>query len=92
MESVIFRRRMELISSFAKAIEAKHHSNVLVKKIGYKEVMEVVEDTLIRYSGTPINIAEALVMASADKNVHLDCVYFLMRREPDAMPVVVAMG
>jgi hypothetical protein len=54
--------------------------------------MEVVEDTLIRYSGTPINIAEALVMASADKNVHLDCVYFLMRREPDAMPVVVAMG
>ncbi|MGK3751316.1 MAG: hypothetical protein ACI8RD_003617, partial [Bacillariaceae sp.] len=69
------------------------------EKIGYKEVMEVVEDTLIRYSGTPINIAEALVMASADKNVHLDCVYFLMRREPDvlqkllsSMPVVVAMG
>ena len=52
---------------------------------GYKEVMKVVEDTLIRYSDTPINTTEALIMAAIDENIHLDCVYFLLRREPDIL-------
>jgi hypothetical protein len=48
--------------------------------------MEVVEDTLIRCAGdTPISIAEALVIAAIDDNIHLDGVYFLMRRHPDLL-------
>jgi hypothetical protein len=54
-------------------------------KYGYKKVMEAVEGTLIRYSDTPVNIVEALVMAAIDENIHLDCVYFLIRREPDVL-------
>ena len=45
--------------------------------------MKVVEDILIRYSDTPINITEALITAAIDEDIHLNCVYFLLRREPD---------
>jgi hypothetical protein len=54
-------------------------------RFGYDKVMKIVEGTLIRYSDTPINITEALIMASIDENIHLDCVYFLLRREPDIL-------
>ncbi|OEU14838.1 hypothetical protein FRACYDRAFT_241395 [Fragilariopsis cylindrus CCMP1102] len=54
-------------------------------KFGYKEVMKGIEDTLARYSDTPINISEALVMSAIDEDIHLDCVYFLLRREPDVL-------
>ena len=48
--------------------------------------MEIVEDTLIRCAGdTPISIAEALVIAAIDENIHLDGEYFLMRRHPDLL-------
>ncbi|OEU11617.1 hypothetical protein FRACYDRAFT_244735 [Fragilariopsis cylindrus CCMP1102] len=53
--------------------------------LGYEQVMKVVEDTLIRYSDTPINVADALLSAAVDENVHLDCVYFLLRRQPDVL-------
>ena len=48
-----------------------------------EDVMKVVEDILIRYSDTPINITEALITAAIDEDIHLNCVYFLLRREPD---------
>ena len=54
-------------------------------RFGYDEVMKIVEDTLIRYSDTPINITEALMMAAMNKNIHLACVYFLIRRQPDIL-------
>ncbi|OEU12801.1 hypothetical protein FRACYDRAFT_244076 [Fragilariopsis cylindrus CCMP1102] len=54
-------------------------------ELGCKKVMEVVEDTLARYSDTPVNVPEALLSAAIDENVHLDCVYFLLRREPDSL-------
>jgi hypothetical protein len=50
--------------------------------------MKVIEDTLIRYSfsvNTPINFAEALLIAAIDDNIHLDCVYLLLRRHPDLL-------
>jgi hypothetical protein len=53
------------------------------EEFGYDEVAEIVEDTLIRYSDN--NITETLIMAITDKNIHLDCVYFLLRREPDIL-------
>jgi hypothetical protein len=54
-------------------------------ELGREKVMEVVEDTLARYSDTPVNVPEALISAAIDENVHLDCVYFLLRREPDSL-------
>jgi hypothetical protein len=64
-------------------------------KFGYEEVMKVVEDTLtLCYSSStvdnsspppPLNIVEALIMAAIDENIHLDCVYFLLRRQPDVL-------
>jgi hypothetical protein len=55
-------------------------------RYGCEEVRKVVEETLIRYSDTtPINITEALIMAAIDENIHLDCVYFLLRRQPDIL-------
>jgi hypothetical protein len=55
------------------------------RNFGYEKVMEVVEDTLARHSDTPMNVAEVLVSAAIDKNIHLDCVYFLLRRQPDIL-------
>jgi hypothetical protein len=58
---------------------------------GYEKVMQVVEDTLRRYhtssdNNTPkFNIVENLMMAAIDEDVHLDCVYFLIRRQPDVL-------
>jgi hypothetical protein len=47
--------------------------------------MEVVENALVRCSDTPVNVAEALLPAAIDANIHLDCLYFLLRIEPDAL-------
>ncbi|OEU23445.1 hypothetical protein FRACYDRAFT_233615 [Fragilariopsis cylindrus CCMP1102] len=56
------------------------------RKIGQKRVIKVIDGTLGFYAGdTPINITEALVMAAIDENIHLDCVYFLLRRKPDIL-------
>jgi len=43
---------------------------------------EVVEKTL---SDTPCNTSEALLSAVIDERIHLDCLYFLLRREPDVL-------
>ena len=55
-----------------------------------EDVMKVVEDILIRYSDTPINITEALITAAIDEDIHLNCVYFLLRREPDIVMKLVS--
>ena len=58
------------------------------ERFGYEQVMKVIEDTLIRYSSSnniPINFAEALLIAAIDDSIHLDCVYFLLRRHPDML-------
>ena len=68
-------------------------------EFGY-EVEKVVEDTLLdcqrrrRRSEEDVddsntsgsyNIVDALVTASIDEDIHLDCVYFLIQREPDVL-------
>jgi hypothetical protein len=62
---------------------------VAYQKWGQDEVTKVIEDTLIRSSSSsntpPFNIAEALIMAAIDENIHLDCIYFMLRREPDGL-------
>jgi hypothetical protein len=63
----------------------KTHFQVACRRFGYEEVMRIVDDTLIRYSDTPINTTEALIMAAMNKNIHLECIYFLIRRQPDIL-------
>jgi hypothetical protein len=60
------------------------------KRLGCEKVMEVVDDTLARcYTSSdntpPLNIEEALITAAIDENIHLDGVYFLIRRQPDIL-------
>ncbi|OEU08510.1 hypothetical protein FRACYDRAFT_249400 [Fragilariopsis cylindrus CCMP1102] len=57
-----------------------------------EDVMKVVEDILIRYSDTPINITEALITAAIDEDIHLNCVYFLLRREPDIVMKLLSVS
>lgn len=55
-------------------------------KFQRNQVMDMVEDVLARYSGrTPINTATAFIVAAIDQTVNLDCVYFLLRRQPDVL-------
>merc|ERR1712238_177738 len=56
--------------------------------------MGIVEEILTRYhsEGTPLNIVEALMVAAADENIHLDCSYFLLRREPDVLVRLLQSG
>ena len=46
--------------------------------------MAVIEEILTRFQieGTPLHIVEAVVMTAIDRTVHLDYVYFVLRREP----------
>lgn len=51
-----------------------------------EKVVKIIEDTLTYYhSDTPLNIADTLLSAAIDDSIHLDCVYFLLRRQPDVL-------
>ena len=53
---------------------------------GREKVVKIIEDTLTYYhSDTPLNIADTLLSAAVDDDIHLDCVYFLLRRQPDVL-------
>jgi hypothetical protein len=39
----------------------------------------------------PYNVIDALLTAATDEKIHLDCVYFLLRREPDVLQKLLAM-
>ena len=57
---------------------------------GEEQVIKMIEDTFIRcYSSSddtpPLNVVDALMTAAIDEGIHLDCVYFLLRRQPDIL-------
>jgi len=57
-----------------------------IERFGRKKVMEVVEEILTRYANTtPIQTEEAVILAATDDRVHLDGVYFLLRRDPEVL-------
>ena len=57
-----------------------------VETYGRRAVVKVVEEILIRYSATtPIHTRNALVRAARSDTIHLDCVYFLLQREPNLL-------
>ena len=79
--TLLFRKNDDGMSSFRLACN---------RRGGRDEVMRIVEEILIRYSSSSdnspqLNVAEALIMAAIDEHIHLDCVYFLLRRHPDAL-------
>ena len=56
--------------------------------------MKIVEETIIRYSSSSdnnnnntssFNIMEVLITAAIDKIIGLDCVYLLLREQPDLL-------
>ena len=49
--------------------------------------MNIVEDTITRYYSEerPLDIVDALLTAAIDDEIHLDCVFFLLRRRPDVL-------
>ncbi|OEU10487.1 hypothetical protein FRACYDRAFT_271036 [Fragilariopsis cylindrus CCMP1102] len=85
---------------FHQGVSGQTPFQLACEKHGRDEVMKVIEDTLTRYSDTPLNIVDALITAAIDENVHLDCVYFLLRRKPvyvlqellSSTPAVLAVG
>ncbi|OEU06224.1 hypothetical protein FRACYDRAFT_255564 [Fragilariopsis cylindrus CCMP1102] len=86
--SLLFHKANDGETTFQRACTKLVCENVMFvedAKLCCEKVMEVVEDTLARYSDTPVNVPEALLLAAIDENVHLDCVYFLLRREPDLL-------
>ena len=51
-----------------------------------EEVMDVVNDVLAWYHGTtPINTVQALFLSATNPLIHLDGVYFLLRRQPEVL-------
>ena len=51
-----------------------------------KDVIGVVEEVVARYSPTtPINSTDALLLTAIDERIHLDGVYFVLRRQPDVL-------
>ena len=51
-------------------------------------MLEVVEEVLTRYHSqktTQLDGIEAFRSATINENIHLDCVYFLLRRHPDVL-------
>ena len=54
-------------------------------RYGSEEIMKVIENTLTDSSHNPDNTADALLSASVDEIIHLDGVYFLLRRQPDLL-------
>ncbi|MGK3749528.1 MAG: hypothetical protein ACI8RD_001823 [Bacillariaceae sp.] len=80
--NLLFRKKNNGVTPFQYACE----------RLGCEKVMKIIEDTIFRYSSssssddTPsLNIVEALMTAAIDKDIHLDCVYFLLRRQPDIL-------
>ena len=54
------------------------------KYIGRTTATQIVEETFARYSDIILpDIPQALILAATDERIHLDCVYFLLKRQPD---------
>lgn len=57
-----------------------------VMKVVENKVMNIIQDTLRRYNiTTPLDINTALLLAATDETIHLDCVYFLTRNDPQSV-------
>ncbi|OEU10899.1 hypothetical protein FRACYDRAFT_246774 [Fragilariopsis cylindrus CCMP1102] len=85
-------------SLLLKIIDQETIFQIVCGRYGRDKVMKVVEESLLDFQhGSdgnsnsnsnktgPYNVVDALVTAAIDENIHLDCVYLLMRRQPDVL-------
>jgi hypothetical protein len=58
--------------------------------------MNIIEDILLDCQSSdddntgPCNVVDALIAAAIDDNIHLDCVYFLLQRQPDLLVTLLS--
>merc|ERR1711907_552234 len=52
---------------------------------GQEEASNAIESALNSFPGDPYITTEALLSATVDEKISLDCVYFVLRREPDVL-------
>ena len=53
---------------------------------GHTAVLTILEETLARYSDTILpDIPKALILAATEERIHVECVYFLLKRQPDVV-------
>jgi hypothetical protein len=62
------------------------------ENFGHEQVMMVTSDTLNNPGTPPVNTADELLSAAIDGSIHLDCVYFLVRREPDVLQQLLSQS
>lgn len=81
-----FPKKKGICLLFLKGYDDKTPFQKACEKFKRENVMTIVDDTLTRYSNeTPIDTGTASMLAAVDSNIHLDCVYFLLRRYPIAL-------
>jgi hypothetical protein len=62
------------------------------KDYGHEQVMMIISDTLNNPGTVPLNSADAILSAAIDGSIHLDCVYLLVRREPDILQKLLSQS
>lgn len=53
--------------------------------LGREKTIEIIENTVNGYANNSWGTADALILAATDERIHLDGVYFLLRRDPMAL-------
>ena len=76
-----------LFKKRAGAVTGKTALQIACEKYNRDDVMNMVEEiiTASNSSTTPIHRMDALLLAAIDDTIHLDGVYFLLRRQPDVV-------
>jgi hypothetical protein len=82
--SMLFQKDVDDRTPFELAC-ANYALQYASKSKGREEVMKVIESTLSDCSDKPDNFVDAFLSAEIDEGVSLDCVYFLLRRDPDML-------
>ena len=87
--SLLFKKDSNGITPFQVACSNIAHGitsfQIDNSNVGYEDTMKAIEDSLGNNTAGPYNVVDALITAAIDEHVHLDCVYFLLRREPDVL-------
>ena len=87
---LIFRKRKESVSSFAKMIvvtwwRGDTPFQRACENHGIENTIEVIENVLADCSDNQYDTAYTLISAATDADIYFDGVYFLLRWEPDAL-------
>ena len=64
----------------------------LCRAFGQEYVSATIENILSSVSHLPYDAGQSLLAAAVDDRIHLDCVYFVLRREPDLIAKLTAGG